>query len=137
MEPPLAARQDGHGDGPGVVPPDFTRHAAVELEGGHHAGQHCLGTLGGQRQGENSVGVAPGADEDRHQAAAAGQVHVEVPEVGLQPFRVPLLRRGLLIVGADPVDGRLHRLQNRRRAGRAERVALWLRLGEGLADGPA
>jgi hypothetical protein len=86
MEPPLAALEDGRGDGLGVVPPDFLGYGRKELEGGDQAVEDRLGALERQRQDEGGVGVGPGSDEERDEAAAVGEVDVTMAEVGLEPL---------------------------------------------------
>ena len=47
--------------------------------------QDRFGPLGGQRDGEGRVRVAPGDHQHRHLLAAVGKVDVDVAEVGLGP----------------------------------------------------
>ena len=61
-------------------------YGAKELEGGDHAVEDRLGALERQCQDEGGVGVGPGGDEERDEAAAVGEVDVDVAEVGLEPL---------------------------------------------------
>jgi hypothetical protein len=71
-------------DGARVVPPHFARHTPEEGEGLDQAVQDRLGALGRHGQGEGAVGVGPGCQQDRHWAAAVGEVDIDVAEVTLQ-----------------------------------------------------
>src|SRR5262249_52030554 len=93
-------------DGGGVIPPDLVGHAAKEGEGGHHTGEDGLGALGRQGQGKAVVGVGPGGDQYRHQAAAVGEIDVDVAEVALQALAGVVGQRdeGLAVVAAVLAD---------------------------------
>jgi len=84
MEFTLPSPQDRGGDGPGIIPPDFTRHAAEELEGRNHAREDRLGAFGGQSDDEGAVRVGPGGDEERDWGSSLGEVDVDVTEVGFE-----------------------------------------------------
>jgi hypothetical protein len=100
----LAALEEFADDGSRVIPPDLTRHAAVEGEGPDHAGQDGLGALRGQGHGKGGVGVGPGGDRDGHQLAAVGEIDVDVAEVGLEALTgvVGQGEEGLAVVAAVP-----------------------------------
>ena len=93
-------------DGRGVVPPDLVGRAAEEREGLDHAGQDRLGALSGHGHDEGVVGVGERRDEHRHQAAAVGEIDVDVAEVALQPLAGVVGQRdeGLAAVTAVAAD---------------------------------
>ena len=84
MKLTLASEQDQGGDGLGIVPPNFLRNAAEELEGGDHAGQDCLGALEGERQNKGGVGVGPGGDQERDEPPSVGKVDMDMAEIRLE-----------------------------------------------------
>jgi len=84
VQPTLAALEQFTDDGGRIIPPDLAWDAAVEVEGQDRAGQNGLGALAGQGTGVGGVGIAPGADQDGYQAAAVGEIDVDVAEVALQ-----------------------------------------------------
>ena len=57
--------------------PKNSKAATMPVEDG-------LGALERQGQDEGGVGVGPGGDEERDEAAAVGEVNVDVAEVGLE-----------------------------------------------------
>jgi len=68
----------------GVVPPNFTRHAAEELEPLHHAFQDRFGTLARQSDGERTIRVRPNQHEHRYLLTPIGKIDVDVTEVRFQ-----------------------------------------------------
>jgi len=81
---PLTACEQAGRHGLGVVPPYFARHATEEREGLDQAVQNRLGAFAGQGEHKRTIGERPGDHQHRHQAAALGKAHMDVPEVGLQ-----------------------------------------------------
>jgi len=84
VELALAADTDVGRHGFGIVPPQLARHAAKKGERFDQAMQDGFGALARQGQGEGAVGIAPGDQQHRHELAAAGEVNVDVAEVGFE-----------------------------------------------------
>jgi hypothetical protein len=84
VETALAAGKQLRRDGLGVVPPYLTGHTVEEGKGFDQAVQDGLGALGRQGDREGTVGVGPGHQQHRDEAAAVGEIDVDVAEVGLQ-----------------------------------------------------
>ena len=80
---PLATLEDQCRHGGRIVPPEFPRHRSKEGECRDEAVQDRLGALGRQRDGERTVGVAPGHQKHGHLLASLGEVHIDVAEVAL------------------------------------------------------
>jgi hypothetical protein len=84
VEVPFPAAEDQRGDRLGIVPPDLAGHGGEELQGADHAVEDGLGPLGGQGDHEGKVGVGPDGHQNGDEAAAVGEVDVDVSEVGLE-----------------------------------------------------
>ena len=82
----LAPLKDQRSHGSGIVPPHFPGNSPEELERRDHPFEDCLGALEGDRQDEGGVGVGPGGDQEGDEAAAVGEVDVDVPEIGFESF---------------------------------------------------
>jgi len=81
VEPTVAAGQQVRRHGLGVVPPEFVRHTTEEGEGFDQAVEDGLGALGRQSQGEGTIGIPPGHEQDRDELAALGEIDMDVAEV--------------------------------------------------------
>ena len=81
---PLATDEHMRHHGLGIVPPHFPRHAAKEGETLDHAVQDGLGTFTRQGEGERTIRVSPGEQQDRDLAAAIGEVDVDMAKIGFQ-----------------------------------------------------
>ena len=80
-------------DGLGIVPPQLPRHATEERQRLHQTVQDGLGAFGRQGHGEGTIGVCPGADQNRHLAAAIGEIDVDMAEVALQALAGIVIER--------------------------------------------
>jgi hypothetical protein len=86
VEPAFAAGEQVRRDRLGIVPPQFARHDAIEMERLVQAMQDRFGALARQRDREGTIRVAPSRDQDRHEPAALGEVDMNVAEVGFEPL---------------------------------------------------
>lgn len=86
MQLPLAAAEDRRRHGLGIIPPNFTRHTAEELEPLHHAFQDRFGALARQGDCEWTIRVRPDQDEHGNLLAALGKIDVNVAEIRFQPL---------------------------------------------------
>jgi len=109
---PLTAREQAGRHGLGIVPPHFARHATEEREGLDQAVQDRLGALAGQGEHKRTIGVRPGDHQHRHQAAALGKAHMDVPEVGLQALARIVVERdeGLALAALLVAEVQAHAL---------------------------
>jgi hypothetical protein len=69
----------------GIIPPDFTRHTAKELERTAHPLQDRFRTLAGQRDQERAIAVCPHATEHVRRSPAIGIIHLHLAKVELHP----------------------------------------------------
>ena len=93
MQRPLATHEHLTHHGLWVIPPHLMRHAAKEAEALHHAVQDRLGALARQGNGERTIRVSPGEQQDRDLAAAVRKVDVDVAKVGLEPLAGVVVQR--------------------------------------------
>jgi hypothetical protein len=100
VELPIAADENVRRHGPGIVPPQFVRHATKESEGFNQAVQDRFGAFGGQCQGEGAIGVAPGDEQNRHELAALGEIHIDVAEVRFETLARIMVERDERLAGA-------------------------------------
>jgi hypothetical protein len=84
MQLPLPAAEDRRRHRLGIVPPNFTRHAAEELQPLHHAFQDRFGSLARQSDGERTIRVRPDQHEHRYLLTPIGKIDVDVTEVRFQ-----------------------------------------------------
>jgi hypothetical protein len=81
----LPALQDRRGYGRRIVPPDLPGHAAEELQPLDHPRQNRLGLLARQHHGEATARVTPRQQQHRDLLPSLREVHIDMPEVRLQP----------------------------------------------------
>lgn len=86
MQLPLPAAEDRRRHSLGIVPPNFTRHAAEEFEPLHHAFQDRFGSLARQSDGERAIRVRPNQHEHWYLLTPIGKIDVDVAEVRFQPL---------------------------------------------------
>jgi hypothetical protein len=67
----------------GIVPPHLTRHTTKKSECFDQTVQNGLGSLRWQGDGERTIGVRPGHQQNRNLLATLGEINVDMPEVGL------------------------------------------------------
>ena len=106
MQLTLAAFQNRRRHGLGIIPPDLPGHAPEERQALDHAGQDRFGAFARQRHGEAKATVAPRQQQDRDQLTPLREVHVDVPEIPLQP-PAGRMRQGnerLAVVSTVPGD---------------------------------
>lgn len=103
VEPTLPAEKQLGGHSLGIVPPQLPRHAPEERQRLHQTVQDGLGAFGGQGDGEGTIGVRPGADEDGHLAAAFREIDVDMAEVTLQPLARIVIERNKRLALRPPL----------------------------------
>jgi len=106
LELALAALQDGRGHGRRVIPPDLPGHTLKEGKALDHPRQNRLRLLAGQRHRKAKARVTPRQQQHRDPLSPLGKIHVDVPEVRLQPpaRRMGQRDEGLSFGPAHPAD---------------------------------
>jgi hypothetical protein len=82
----LPAAEDRRRHRLGIVPPNFTRHTAEEIEPPHHAFEDRFGSFARQGDGERTIGVRPYQHQHGYLLAASGKIDVDVAKVHFQPL---------------------------------------------------
>jgi hypothetical protein len=102
----LAALQDGRGHRRRVIPPDLPGHTPKEGKGLDHPRQNRLCLFARQRHRKAETRVTPRQQQHRDQLSLLREVHVNVPEVRLQPptRRMGQWDEGLSFGPAHPAD---------------------------------
>jgi hypothetical protein len=106
LELALAALQDGRGHRRRVIPPDLPGHTTEEGKALDHPRQNGLCLLARQRHRKAETRVTPRQQQYRDQLSLLREVHVNVPEVRLQPAarRMGQWDEGLSLGPAHPAD---------------------------------
>lgn len=86
MQLPLPAAEDRRRHCLGIVPPNFARHTAEEIEPLHHAFQDRFGSFAWQGDSERTIRVRPYQQQHGNLLTAVGKVDVDVAEVRFQPL---------------------------------------------------
>ena len=100
VEPAVAAGPQLRRHGLGVVPPEFVRHAAEKGEGFDQAVEDGLGALGRQSDGEGTIGISPGDEQDRDEPATLGEIDVNVAEIRFEALTGIVIERDKGLGGA-------------------------------------
>ena len=69
-----------------IVPPDFSRNTAEELEGLHHPFQNRFGSFRWQSDRKRRVRVRPHQDQHRNLSPSVGEVDIDFAEIRFQPL---------------------------------------------------
>ncbi len=86
MQLPLPAAEDRRRHCLRIVPPNFPRHTAEEIEPLHHALQDRFGSFARQGDGKRAIRVRPYQHQHRNLLAAVGKIYVDVAEIRFQPL---------------------------------------------------
>jgi hypothetical protein len=86
MQLPLPAFEDSRRHRLGIVPPNFARHTAEEIEPLHHAFQDRFGSFAWQGDSERTIRVRPYQQQHGNLLTTVGKVDVDVAEIRFQPL---------------------------------------------------
>jgi hypothetical protein len=90
---PLPAYEDVRRQRGGIVPPYLMWHATEEPERFDEAVQDRLGPLGWQGDGEGTIGIRPGHQQDRHLPATVGEIDVHMTKVRFETLARIVIER--------------------------------------------
>jgi hypothetical protein len=90
---PLPTHEDIWHQRGGIIPPNLVRHTAEELERFDEAVQDRLGPLGGQGDGEGTIGIRPGHEQHGHLPASIGEIDVHMPKVRFETLARIVIKR--------------------------------------------